>query len=173
MGYGYSNGLIEGMIIGNLMHPTGTTLYNGGGYGGQAVLYPDGRVVNQQGYEVGTYNGGVFNPVQNGQFVAQQAPQQPPVIVQSGWDGWDVFWTIAGILFLVWLCCACFGSDTVTTVETETMYEGHDVNVEGRLRRKRDGEQYYVLDPVDHKKVFVNDTDDMYEDADGDIWRLK
>lgn len=88
MGYGYSNGLIEGMIIGNLMHPTGTTVYSGGGFNGNALLYPDGRVVDQNGYQVGTYQNNQFVPVQNGQMVAQPAPaqyggpQQPPMPVQ-------------------------------------------------------------------------------------------
>lgn len=76
MGYGYSNGLVTGMILGNLMHPTGTVVYAGGGqYNNNALLYPDGRVVNQQGYQVGTYVDGQFTPMDGG-MVAQPAP--PP-----------------------------------------------------------------------------------------------
>jgi len=92
MGYGYSNGLLTGMIIGNMMHPHNTVIYAGGGsYNNNALLYPDGRVVNQQGYQVGTYNNGQFNAV-NGGMVAQNAPSdayqssqpQQVVIVKQG-----------------------------------------------------------------------------------------
>jgi len=78
------------MIIGNMMHPMNTVVYTGGGvYSNNAFLYPDGRVVNQQGYLVGNYTNGNFVPVQNGQMVAQPIPsdvqiQQPqPVIIQN------------------------------------------------------------------------------------------
>lgn len=84
MGYGYSNGLIEGLIIGNLMHPQGTVVYTGGGYSGNALLYPDGRVVDQNGYQVGTYQNGQFTAVRGG-MVAQPAPtdamQPQPVMI--------------------------------------------------------------------------------------------
>jgi hypothetical protein len=91
MGFGYSNGLLTGLIIGSMMHPNGTVMYNGGGmYGGNALLYPNGQVVNQQGYQVGTYANGQFAPVQNGAMVAQQVPgdaqrgpDQPMVIGQA------------------------------------------------------------------------------------------
>lgn len=105
MGYGYSNGILTGLIIGNMMHPQGTTVYNGGGYaGGSALLYPDGRVVNQQGYEVGTYANGQFSPVANGPMVAQAAPadaqQQAarPAVIEKATDGWDI---AGGILLAV------------------------------------------------------------------------
>jgi hypothetical protein len=74
MGYGYSNGLLTGMIIGNMMHPHNTVIYAGSGmYNNNALLYPDGRVVNQQGYQVGMYQNGQFNAV-NGGMVAQTVP---------------------------------------------------------------------------------------------------
>lgn len=75
MGYGYSNGLLTGMIIGGMMHPHGTIFYTGPGvYANNAVLYNDGRVVNRQGVLVGTYINGVFTPVENGGMVAQHVP---------------------------------------------------------------------------------------------------
>ncbi len=82
MGYGYGggNGLLTGLIIGNMMHPQGTTVYQGGGYGGgSALLYPDGRVVDQNGMQVGTYINGQFTAVQGG-MVAQPVPHDfvPP-----------------------------------------------------------------------------------------------
>lgn len=101
MGYGYSNGLLTGLIIGNMMHPHNTVVYSGGGtYNNNALLYPDGRVVNQQGYQVGTYVNGVFTPV-NGGMVAQAVPAdagqyqstaaaQPVVIQKTGYSGGEV-----------------------------------------------------------------------------------
>lgn len=115
MGYGYSNGLIQGMIIANLMHPHNTVMYVGpGSYSNNALLYPDGRVVNQQGYQVGVYQNGVFTPV-NGGMVAQQVPAdagatqvqpQPVVIQQAGPSAGDVIAIImlgfvAVILFII------------------------------------------------------------------------
>ena len=43
----------------------------------------------------------------------------------------------------------------------------------GDLKRKkaRNG-QLYVIDPVDKDKIFVNPTDDLYEDGAGKIWRM-
>jgi len=118
MGYHYSNGLMTGLIIGSMMHPYGTVMYTGPGmYYNNAVLYPDGRVVNQNGYLVGTYAGGQFNPVQNGPMVAQpapadagaqpvQQPQQPQVIYveKPGPTAGEIFgYTLAGILILILL----------------------------------------------------------------------
>lgn len=89
-GYGYPymgmNGLVTGMIIGSMMHPHNTVVYSGpGNYSGNALLYPDGRVVNNQGYQVGTYQNGQYAPVENGAMVAQQVPQdayqQPQQVV--------------------------------------------------------------------------------------------
>lgn len=116
MGYGYSNGLLTGLIIGNMMHPTGTVMYTGPGmYANNAVLYPNGQVVNQQGYLVGTYAGGQFNPVQNGPMVAQPAPadagaqpvqpqQQPQIIYveKPGPSAGDMIgYVLGGVLALV------------------------------------------------------------------------
>lgn len=76
MGYGYSNGLVTGMILGHMMHPHNTVVYAGGGsYSNNALLYPDGRVVNQNGQQVGTYQNGQFTEMQNGPIVAQPVPQ--------------------------------------------------------------------------------------------------
>lgn len=112
MGYGYSNGLLTGLIIGNMMHPHHTVVYAGGGYSGSALLYPDGRVVNQQGYQVGTYNNGQFANVQNGGMVAQNAPSdayqssqpQQVVIVKQGPSASEIVMGIfVGIALIVLL----------------------------------------------------------------------
>lgn len=106
MGYGYTNGLLTGMIIGNMMHPHNTVVYTGGGqYNNNALLYPDGRVVNQQGYQVGMYQNGVFTPM-NGGMVAQPAPAdalnhapqvaQPVIIQKTGPSTGEVI----GMIFL-------------------------------------------------------------------------
>ncbi|CAB4241799.1 hypothetical protein UFOVP71_337 [uncultured Caudovirales phage] len=116
MGYGYSNGLLTGMIIANMMHPHNTVMYVGpGAYNNNALLYSDGRVVNQQGYQVGTYVNGQFTPVQNGAMVAQQVPpdagaqyqsstSQPVVLQKAGPSGWE----IAGMVVLGIVCVLLF-----------------------------------------------------------------
>jgi len=75
MGYGYTNGLLTGMIIANMMHPHNTVMYTGSGqYSNNALLYPDGSVVNKQGYLVGNYVDGQFNSVSNGPMMAKPVP---------------------------------------------------------------------------------------------------
>jgi hypothetical protein len=118
MGYGYMNGMLTGLIIADLMHPNGTVMYNGGGvYNNNALLYPNGQVVNQQGYQVGTYQNGQFVPMANGPMVAQPvpadavaggmqaAPVQPtPVIIQqTGPSAGDVFATVILVMVVVLL----------------------------------------------------------------------
>jgi len=113
MGFGYTNGLLTGLIIGNMMHPNNTVVYSGGGYNGNALLYPDGRVVNQQGYQVGNYANGQFSPV-NGGMVAQPAPSdavqyqnsptQPVVLEKAGPSNWE----IAGMIVLGIACVLLF-----------------------------------------------------------------
>ena len=114
MGYGYSNGLLTGMIIGNMMHPMNTVMYVGpGAYTNNALLYPDGRVVDQRGYQVGVYQGGVFTPIANGQYIAQNVPadagaqpiapvQQPqPVIIKTGPSVAEVVLTCMAVFFMI------------------------------------------------------------------------
>ncbi len=74
MGYGYSNGMLTGLLIGNMMHPHNTVVYSGPHSTGSTLLYPDGKVVNGNGQQVGTYDGQTFSPMQNGPIVAQQLP---------------------------------------------------------------------------------------------------
>lgn len=114
MGYGYSNGLLTGLIIGNMMHPTGTVMYAGSGsYNNNALLYPDGRVVDQSGRVVGTYVNGQFTPIQNGQIVAQPVPadagaqpmqQASPIIINTGPTAME----IVGMIFLGIGCVLLF-----------------------------------------------------------------
>lgn len=63
-----------------------------------------------------------------------------------------------------------------TTTTTTTQPEAPQApqwNIVGNLERKkaRNG-QYYVMDPVDKDKVWLNSTDDLYEDGAGKIWKL-
>lgn len=69
---------------------------------------------------------------------------------------------------------------TTTTVTTTTTVDNPapqpavaEYTIVGDLKRKkaRNG-QLYVMDPVDKDKIFVNATDDLYEDGAGKIWRL-
>jgi hypothetical protein len=168
------------------MHPQGTTVYSGGGYAGNALLYPDGRVVDQNGYQVGTYQNGAFSAVQNGGMVAQAVPSdfRPPApsafVVRQGLSGWAIVgWILVAFLvpliilellnLMGWM--PPWGSVSETVTETVVSRDEEPIIV-GKLKRKRDGAQYYVIDPVDKTKNWLNDKDDMYEDADRKIWRL-
>jgi len=116
MGYGYTNGLLTGMIIANMMHPHNTVMYTGGGsYNNNALLYPDGRVVNQQGYQVGTYANGQFNAV-NGGMVAQQVPNdagaqqvQPVIIQQVGMSATEIVAVVFLSIFAILLFLILIG----------------------------------------------------------------
>jgi hypothetical protein len=115
MGYHYNNGLMTGIIIGSMLHPMGSMMYMGpGAYYNNAMLYPNGYVVNQQGYQVGTYANGQFVPV-NGGMVAQMAPQdagqqpmqpapaQQTIIVHED-DGWSMIAKVGLAVFLATIC---------------------------------------------------------------------
>lgn len=112
MGYGYSNGLLTGMILGNMMHPHNTVVYTGGGaHSNNALLYPDGRVVSQSGQQVGTYQNGTFTPISNGPIVAQPVPadaiQQPapqPVVIKQETSALEV----VGMVLLVCVAVLLF-----------------------------------------------------------------
>lgn len=79
----------------------------------------------------------------------------------------------------------CYDDDeevvTTTTTTTTTVVDDHGhggrvVNgyeVVGDLTRKFEGRQPYVIDPADNEKIWVNDGDDLYEDARGRIWALR
>jgi hypothetical protein len=61
----------------------------------------------------------------------------------------------------------CFNEEESTTTTTS-----QGSRVAGGLRRQLAGSQFYVIDPVDQQKIWLNSNDDMYEDADGKVWRL-
>jgi hypothetical protein len=72
------------------------------------------------------------------------------------------------------------GPDEVTTHTTTTTTTVNDgvvatqpsYNIVGNLVRQWEGTQPYVIDPVDHDKVWLNTSDDMYEDGAGKLWTL-
>lgn len=104
VGYGYSNGLVTGLLIGNMMHPHNTVVYSGGGaHNNNALLYPDGRVVNQNGQQVGTYQNGQFTEMQNGPVVAQPIPQDAlaPVEKEKTVGAWMKDILLFALLILV------------------------------------------------------------------------
>lgn len=106
-GYYHNDGLLTGLIIGNMMHPQNTVVYAGGGaHNGNALLYPDGRVVNNQGQQVGTYQNGQFTETPNGPVVAQPIPQSAlqPVEKETSvlqWIGIFTLIVIAVFLLLI------------------------------------------------------------------------
>lgn len=58
-------------------------------------------------------------------------------------------------------------ADPMVELPTEPKYV-----IVGDLNRQKEGNQWYVIDPVDHDKMYVNDQDDLYEDGAGKIWSL-
>lgn len=107
-GYYHNDGLLTGLIIGSMMHPHNTTVYSGGGaHNNNALLYPDGRVVNQNGQQVGTYQNGQFTEMQNGPVVAQPIPQEAlkPVEKEKTVMQWlgDILAVIALALAIIFL----------------------------------------------------------------------
>ena len=59
---------------------------------------------------------------------------------------------------------------TTTTTNNDT---GPDYVVVGQLEVSYDGNQPFVVDPADDAKIWINDGDDLYEDANGQIWQLQ
>lgn len=106
MGYGYTNGLVQGMILNQLMFPRGTTVYAGGGYQGNALLLPDGCVADGSGNQVGVYQNGQFTPMQGG-MIAQPAPQ-PPVVVDDSPSAMNVIMGILIFIVLIVTLCVIF-----------------------------------------------------------------
>ena len=104
MGYGYSNGLLTGLLIGNMLHPHNTVVYSGpGGYSNNALMYPDGRVVSSSGQLLGNYQGGAFVGIQNGPMVAQQiqADRPIPIVVKDNSGELIAAALVAGFLLVV------------------------------------------------------------------------
>jgi hypothetical protein len=90
-----------------------------------------------------------------------------------------LFIFIIGRLFVYPYYHTYWGPDEVTTHTTTTTTVTEDVaaaqpsyNIVGNLVRQWEGTQPYVIDPVDHDKVWLNTSDDMYEDGAGKIWTL-
>ena len=110
-GYYHNDGLLTGLIIGNMMHPHNTVVYSGPGPQG-ALLYPDGRVVNQQGQQIGTYQNGQYAEVQNGAIVAQPAPPPAPAEKEKSVGDWfaDILGVIALVLIIIVLAVLLFGA---------------------------------------------------------------
>jgi hypothetical protein len=66
--------------------------------------------------------------------------------------------------------------EVTTTTTTTTVFHDEPLRDEyqivGNLKRDWDNNQPFVIDPVDNDKVWVNSSDDMYEDGAGKIWKL-
>lgn len=65
--------------------------------------------------------------------------------------------------------------EEVTTTKTTTVQEyddEDDFKVIGKIKRNPEGKQYFVIDPVDAEKIWVNKSDDLYRDASGDVWKM-
>jgi hypothetical protein len=113
-GYHYNNGMMTGLLIGNMMHPTNTVVYAGGGaHNNNALLYPDGRVVNQNGQQIGTYQNGQFTEMQNGPMAAQPVPQDAltPAEKEKTVSDWlkDIFVFVVIVLIIIFLALLLLG----------------------------------------------------------------
>jgi 3'-phosphoadenosine 5'-phosphosulfate (PAPS) 3'-phosphatase len=66
---------------------------------------------------------------------------------------------------------------TTTTTVTTTVDEPAQTatvtfTVVGDLPRGIENGQFYVIDPADQTKTFLNPEDDLYEDANGEVWNV-
>lgn len=62
---------------------------------------------------------------------------------------------------------------TTTHVDTPAAPQVDDtIYVVGNIKREFEGKQVFVVDPVDGEKCWLNTKDDLYEDAEGKIWRV-
>lgn len=66
-----------------------------------------------------------------------------------------------------------WSTTTTTTTVTTSVEEPPKYDIAGELKRSksRNG-QYFVIDPTDKKKYWLNDSDDMFEDGQGKFWKL-
>lgn len=65
---------------------------------------------------------------------------------------------------------------TTTTTTTTTVEEPAqpEYTIVGNLVRVKDETtgQWFTTDPVDGKKYFLNEIDDLFQDANGAVWRV-
>lgn len=92
-----------------------------------------------------------------------------------------IIYFLLAVLFVVILikaimCINDYWDDEVVTTTTTTTTTTNNVNydrpIHGLLKRQWDGQQPYVVDPVDGERWYLNTTDDLYEDANGKWWTL-
>lgn len=65
---------------------------------------------------------------------------------------------------------------TTTTTNDTPATTGLNINgipIVGMLVRQYENNQPFVMDPVDKDKVWLNTTDDIYEDGAGKMWGLQ
>ena len=62
--------------------------------------------------------------------------------------------------------------EVITTTTTTVVDDAPIYNIVGTLGRQTEGSQYFVIDPVDGEKIWVNSSDDLYRDAADKIWKL-
>lgn len=76
------------------------------------------------------------------------------------------------ILLFVIALAYWFQNGNGAEVITEVFHHEPHHDITGNIKRQFENDQAFVVDPVDQKKIFVNSNDDMYEDANGKVWRL-
>lgn len=83
----------------------------------------------------------------------------------------DLIFVLIALLIVI-LVIKCFAGYSCCDEEVTTTETIRQTKIAGPLKRQVEGNQFFVLDPADQKKIWINGNDDMYEDADGRIWRL-
>lgn len=77
------------------------------------------------------------------------------------------------ILLMIYLVQDDFvDEETIVTTTTTTTTTQGAVYQQTLARQFEPNGQPFVIDPVDGLKIYVNTTDDLYEDANGFIWNL-
>lgn len=63
--------------------------------------------------------------------------------------------------------------DTAAVAPATTGLNINGVAIVGMLVRQYENGQPFVIDPVDKDKMFLNTSDDLYEDGAGKVWGLQ
>lgn len=74
----------------------------------------------------------------------------------------------------------CYDEEETVTTTTTTVYHDEPINenrynktfYNGTLKKNRDSEGWFVIDPVDQEKIYVEEGHDQYTDYDGKFWKL-
>jgi len=79
--------------------------------------------------------------------------------------------------FVIFILCARSAFDSDVYDEDSEYYEEVEVSPKEIMgvihRRKTLNGKFFIFDPADEEKTFVDESDSTYEDANGRLWRIK